>query len=108
MGIKDLLRAPMALRELRATEVELRAESERLELRAEALNYHGQPDFAHRLAIAQGTSQPGRRANQLRLNSRLDLVGRCLAVAIVEPEPAARLLTPSVLMESWKTPCVAR
>ena len=97
MGIKDLIRAPGALRELRAAEVELQAESERLELRAEALNYTDSL-ISHRLAIAQGTHSPD-AAQTAAAEFASGLVGRCLAVAIVEPEPAARLLTPSVLME---------
>ena len=97
MGIKDLLRAPGALRELRATEIELREESERLEKRAESLNYTDSL-ISHRLAIAQGTHSPD-AAQTSAAEFAAGLIGRCLAVAIVEPEPAARLLTPSVLME---------
>ena len=90
MGIRDLVRAPGALREMRA------AESRLTELR-ESVSFT-EKLIAHSLAVAQGTFSPD-AAQTAATEFAAGLVGRALAVADVTPELAARLLTPARLMD---------
>ena len=90
MGIKDLIRAPGALREMRT-------ESERLTEIRESINFTERL-IAHSLAVATGTFSPD-AAQTAAVEFAAGLVGRALAVADVQPELAARLLTPARLMD---------
>lgn len=90
MGFLDYIRAPGALREVRA-------ESQKLTELRESLNFT-ESLIAHKLAVAQGTYSPD-AAQTAAAEFAAGLIGRCLAVAIVEPEPAAHLLTPAYRME---------
>ena len=90
MGIRDLLRAPQELREIRA-------ERDQLEELRESVNFT-EKLIAHSLAVAQGTHSPD-AAQTAAAEFASGLVGRSLAVALVEPESAARILTPACLME---------
>ena len=90
MGIKDLFGAPGALREMRATE-------SRLAEHREAIGYT-ERIISHALAVATGTFSPD-AAQCAAVEFASGLVGRALAVAQVEPENAANLLTPARLMD---------
>ena len=90
MGIKDLIRAPGALREMRA-------ESERLTEIRESIGYTERL-IAHSLAVAQGTFSPDAHATAA-VEFAAGLIGRALAVADVSPELAVNLLTPARLMD---------
>ena len=90
MGIRDLLSAPQALREIREVE-------DRMIEHRESVNFT-EKLIAHSLAVAQGTYSPDAALTAVA-EFAAGLVGRSLAVSIVEPEIAARMLTPSVLME---------
>ncbi len=90
MGIKDLLRAPGALREIRETE-------SRLAEHRESIGYTERL-IAHSLAVAQGTYSPDAAATAA-VEFASGLIGRALAVADVSPELAGNLLTPARLMD---------
>ena len=90
MGIRDLLNAPGALREMRATESRL------TELR-ESVSFT-EKLIAHSLAVAQGTYSPD-AAQTAAVEFASGLISRALAVAQVDPERAESLLTPARLMD---------
>ena len=111
MGIKDLIAAPGALREVRAessrleelresvnlTEREIRESESRIAEHREAIGYT-EKLIAHQIAIAQGTFSPD-AAQTAAVEFASGLVGRALAVADVQPELAGNLLTPARLMD---------
>ena len=88
MGIRDLLKAPGALAEIREAE-------SRIAEHREAINFT-ESLIAHQIAIAQGTYSPD-AAQTAAVEFASGLVGRALAVADVQPELAGNLLTPSPL-----------
>ena len=90
MGIKDYIRAPGALREMRAVE-------SRLTEHREAIGYT-ERIISHQLAIAQGTFSPD-AAQTAAVEFAAGLIGRALAVADVDPERAESLLSASRLMD---------
>ena len=89
MGIRDLLKAPGALAEIREAE-------SRIAEHREAINFT-ESLIAHQLAIAQGTYSPD-AAQTAAVEFASGLIGRALAVADVQPELAGNLLTPNILM----------
>ena len=90
MGIRDFLKAPGALAEIREAEQRL------IEYR-EAIS-HTESLIAHQIAIAQGTYSPD-VATTAAVEFASGLIGRALAVSVVDPDSAARLLTPARLMD---------
>ena len=90
MKIRELLAAPGALREIREAE-------SRIAEHREAIGYT-EKIIAHQIAIAQGTYSPD-AAQTAAVEFASGLVGRALSVADVQPELAARLLTPARLMD---------
>ena len=93
MGIKDLLRAPGALREMRA-------ESEsRLSEHREINRLHRARLIAHALAVAHRNLQRRTLTQTAAVEFAAGLIGRALAVADVSPELAGNLLTPARLMD---------
>ena len=90
MGIRDLLRAPDSLREIREAE-------SRIAEHREAIGYT-EMAIAHSLAVAQGTYSPD-AAQTAAVEFASGLIGRALAVAQVDPLNAATLLTPARLMD---------
>ena len=93
MGIRDLFSAPGALREMRATE-------SRIAEHRQAVNFT-ESLIAHQLAVAQGSYSPD-AAQTAATEFAAGLIGRALAVAIVDPELAANLLTPARLMDAGR------
>ena len=90
MGIKDILKAPGALAEIRQAE-------QRIAEHRESIGYT-EKLIAHQIAIAQGTFSPD-AAQTAAVEFAAGLIGRALAVADVQPELAGRLLTPARLMD---------
>ena len=90
MGIREWLKAPGALAEIREAE-------SRIAEHRDSINYTERL-IAHSLAVAQGTYSPDAHATAA-VEFAAGLVGRALAVADVSPELAARLLTPARLMD---------
>ena len=90
MGVMDWIKAPGALAEIREAE-------SRIAEHREAINFT-ESLIAHQLAIAQGTFSPD-AAQTAAVEFASGLIGRALAVADVQPELAANLLTPSLLMD---------
>ena len=83
MGLFDYFRSPLR---------EVREERRQLEELRDSVNFT-ESIIAHQLAIAQGTYSPD-AAKTAAAEFAAGLIGRCLAVADVEPLSAARLLTP--------------
>ena len=90
MGIKDLLRAPGALREIRQAEQQIAEHRESISFTERLI--------AHSLAVATGTYSPD-AAQTAAVEFAAGLIGRALSVADVQPELAGRLLTPARLMD---------
>ena len=97
MGFRDLLRAPETLRDAQAERAAIQADRTAIEEVRESVNFT-ESLIAHSLAVAQGTYSPD-AGKTAAAEFAAGLIGRCLAVAIVEPEPAALLLTPACRME---------
>ena len=87
MGLFDGFRAGL----------EIRAERQRLEEVRESIGYT-EHIIANMLAVAQGTYSPD-VSQTAAVEFAAGLIGRALAVAIVEPESAAQLLTPLRMMQ---------
>ena len=90
MGIRDLIRAPGALAEIRET-------ASRIAEHRESIGYTERL-IAHSLAVAQGTFTPD-AAQTAAVEFAAGLIGRALAVADVSPELAGNLLTPARMMD---------